>query len=70
MDDSITVSSGPLENIQPGVPVIWDPHTKQGVHLFKDIKLVKSKDLLSWSFDFKPKEGFMKFEFHVNETSK
>ncbi|XP_043471337.1 protein arginine N-methyltransferase 7 isoform X2 [Leptopilina heterotoma] len=69
LDNDIIISSGPQEIIKPGEPIIWDQHIKQGVHLLKNTKIVKSKDTLSWSFDFKPKEGFMKFEFHVNETS-
>lgn len=68
LDDDVIISSGPQESIKSGAQVIWDPHTKQGVHLLKTIKSVKSKDTLSWSFDFKPNEGLMKFEFHVNES--
>ncbi|XP_051157383.1 protein arginine N-methyltransferase 7 [Leptopilina boulardi] len=68
LDDDVIISSGPQESIKSGAQVIWDPHTKQGVHLLKNIKSVKSKDTLSWSFDFKPNEGLMKFEFHVNES--
>ncbi|XP_078048314.1 arginine methyltransferase 7 [Augochlora pura] len=66
LNTEITVSSGPTRAIQPGTQISWDPFTRQGVYLFRDITDVTQQSILHWSFDFTP-ELFtnMKFDFHV-----
>ena len=65
LDRDITVSSGPAAEIEPGKRISWDPFTRQGVHLFRNIRNVSRHDSLSWSFNFVPQHGDMKFDFHI-----
>ena len=65
LDRDITVSSGPAVEIEPGKRISWDPFTRQGVHLFRNIRNVSRHDSLSWSFNFVPQHGDMKFDFHI-----
>nr|XP_034196568.1 protein arginine N-methyltransferase 7 isoform X1 [Osmia lignaria] len=65
LDSEITVSSGPTAKIQPGKRISWDPFTRQGVHLFRDISNVTQQNMLLWSFNFIPQHGNIKFEFRV-----
>lgn len=65
LDSEITVSSGPTAKIQPGKRISWDPFTRQGVHLFRDITNVTQQNMLLWSFNFIPQHGNIKFEFRV-----
>nr|XP_033328864.1 protein arginine N-methyltransferase 7-like isoform X1 [Megalopta genalis]XP_033328865.1 protein arginine N-methyltransferase 7-like isoform X2 [Megalopta genalis] len=66
LNAQITVSSGPTRAIQPGARISWDPFTRQGVHIFRDVTNVTQQSSLDWSFDYAP-ELFrtMKFDFHV-----
>ncbi|XP_053994662.1 protein arginine N-methyltransferase 7 isoform X1 [Hylaeus volcanicus] len=65
LDSEITVSSGPNAEIQPGKRISWDPFTRQGVHLFREITNVTQQNVLQWSFAFMPQHGNMKFDFHI-----
>ncbi|XP_076243274.1 arginine methyltransferase 7 isoform X2 [Calliopsis andreniformis] len=67
LDSEITVSSGPITEIQPGKRISWDPFTRQGVHLFRDIKTVTQQSILSCSFKFVPQHGNMKFDFLIKK---
>lgn len=66
LDDDIVVSTGPTKKITVGERVLWDFHTRQGVHLLPDLKEVTSKSILTSSFKFDPKEGTMQFYFELN----
>lgn len=68
LDEDINISSGPLRPVQAGASVTWDPYTKQGVYLLGHAKHIKSVDKLYWTFDFTPKEGLMKFDFHIMDA--
>ncbi|XP_076279439.1 arginine methyltransferase 7 isoform X2 [Lasioglossum baleicum] len=65
LNSDITVSSGPKKEIQPGKRILWDPFTRQGVHLFRNITDVTQQSVLQWSFDFVPQHGNIKFDFHI-----
>lgn len=65
LDDEIVVSTGPIKEVVEGERISWDFHTRQGVHLLQDIKKVTSKDSLTSSFKFDPKEGTMQFYFEL-----
>lgn len=60
------MSSGPTAEIHPGKRITWDPFTRQGVHLFRDITPVTPQYMVSWSFDFVPKHGNIKFDFRIS----
>ncbi|XP_076170688.1 arginine methyltransferase 7 isoform X2 [Ptiloglossa arizonensis] len=71
LNSEITVSSGPNAEIQPSKRISWDPFTRQGVHLFKNITSVTQQSVLLWSFVFVPQYGNIKFDFQVlSETIK
>ncbi|XP_033210575.1 protein arginine N-methyltransferase 7 isoform X2 [Belonocnema kinseyi] len=70
LDEDISICSGPLQPVQAGASVIWDPYTKQGVYLLESAKRIKSVDKLCWTFDFTPKEGLMKFDFCIMDAPK
>lgn len=57
------VSCGPIEEVIPGEQVSWDPYTRQGVHLFRNVSRVTRKNLFWWSFSFGIRHGEMKFDF-------
>ncbi|XP_043257673.1 protein arginine N-methyltransferase 7 isoform X1 [Colletes gigas] len=65
LNSEITVSSGPTTEIQPGKRISWDPFTRQGVHLFRDITNVTQQNVLQWSFVFVPHHGNMTCDFHM-----
>ncbi|XP_066587278.1 protein arginine N-methyltransferase 7 [Prorops nasuta] len=65
LNKDITVTSGPIEEIVPGFRISWDPYTRQGVHLFKNILNVTNESHVSWSFNFVPQHGTMEFEFNI-----
>ncbi|KZC12131.1 Protein arginine N-methyltransferase 7 [Dufourea novaeangliae] len=65
LDSEVTVSSGSKTETQPGKRISWDPFTRQGVHLFRDIMNVTQQSILQWSFNFVPQHGNMKFDFHI-----
>ncbi|XP_076657785.1 arginine methyltransferase 7 isoform X2 [Halictus rubicundus] len=65
LNSDITVSSGPKKEIQSGKRILWDPFTRQGVHLFRDITDVTQQSVLQWSFDFVPQHGNIKFDFNI-----
>ncbi|XP_076749942.1 arginine methyltransferase 7 isoform X1 [Xylocopa sonorina] len=65
LDSEISVSSGPIDEVQPGKRISWDPFTRQGVHLFKDITHVTQQSIVLWSFRFVPQCGNIKFDFRI-----
>lgn len=65
LNSEITISSGPTVEIQSGTRISWDPFTRQGVHLFKDITHVTEQSTVLWSFSFAPQYGNMKFDFRI-----
>lgn len=69
LNSEITVSSGPTVKVQPGERISWDPFTRQGVHLFKDITHVTQHSIISWSFNFAPQSGNIKYDFRILSKS-
>ncbi|CAK9803941.1 Protein arginine N-methyltransferase 7 [Anthophora plagiata] len=69
LDSEITISSGPTAEVQPGKRISWDRFTRQGVHLFKDIARVTQRSVVSYSFNFVPQHGNVKFDFHILSKS-
>ncbi|PBC31995.1 Protein arginine N-methyltransferase [Apis cerana cerana] len=65
LNSEITISSGPTVEVQSGTRISWDPFTRQGVHLFKDITHVTQQSTVLWSFSFAPQYGNMKFDFRI-----
>ncbi|XP_076386191.1 arginine methyltransferase 7 isoform X2 [Megachile rotundata] len=65
LDSEITVSTGPTAEIQPGKRISWDPFTRQGVHLFRDITNVTQQNILLSLFSFIPQHGNVKFDFQI-----
>ncbi|XP_017887941.1 protein arginine N-methyltransferase 7 isoform X1 [Ceratina calcarata] len=65
LDSEISVSSGPTAEVKPGERISWDPFTRQGVILFRDITDVTEESIISWSFSFVPQHGNIKFDFRV-----
>jgi protein arginine N-methyltransferase 7 len=65
LDDDITVSSGPIDDIIPGSRISWDPYTRQGVQIFSEIVQVTNKSILMSSFNFIPEEGRIQFNFEL-----
>lgn len=65
LNSEITVSSGPTVKVQSGERISWDPFTRQGVHLFKDITHVTQHSIISWSFNFAPQSGNIKYDFRI-----
>lgn len=65
LDAEISVSCGPTQEIVPGKRISWDRYTRQGVHIFRNIKDVSCDDLLSWSFAFVPQHGSVEFQFEI-----
>ncbi|XP_014600290.1 PREDICTED: protein arginine N-methyltransferase 7 [Polistes canadensis] len=70
LDPEISISCGPTEEIVPGERISWDRFTRQGVHIFRNIKDVSCTDKLSWSFSFAPKHGSIEFKFNINTPKK
>ncbi|XP_047371347.1 protein arginine N-methyltransferase 7 isoform X2 [Vespa velutina] len=66
LDSEISVSCGPTQEIVPGKRISWDRFTRQGVHIFRNIKNVSCTDILSWSFVFVPQHGTVEFQFKIN----
>ncbi|KAK9309305.1 hypothetical protein QLX08_001042 [Tetragonisca angustula] len=69
LNSEITVSSGPTVKVQSGERISWDPFTRQGVHLFKDITHVTQHSIISWSFNFAPRSGNIKYDFRILSQS-
>ncbi|XP_068970829.1 protein arginine N-methyltransferase 7 isoform X2 [Bombus flavifrons] len=65
LNSEITVSSGPTVEVQFGKRISWDPFTRQGVHLFKDITQVTQQSTVLWSFSFVPRYGNITFDFRI-----
>lgn len=65
LNSEITVSSGPTVEVQFGKRISWDPFTRQGVHLFKDITQVTQQSTVLWSFRFVPRYGNITFDFRI-----
>lgn len=66
LDAETCISTGPLQPPQPLIPVQWERHARQAVHLFsRPLKAVTPNDRLHYKFTFKPRTGDVQFEFSV-----
>jgi len=67
------VSTGLIGAPVDGHSLRWDPHTRQGVHLFKYPVDVNSTETDRWSLrhhvTFKPQSGDIDFEFFLVPTA-
>uniref|UniRef100_A0A224Z6D1 Protein arginine N-methyltransferase n=1 Tax=Rhipicephalus zambeziensis TaxID=60191 RepID=A0A224Z6D1_9ACAR len=63
LDDSNTVTSGPVEPVVPGKQIVWDRFARQGVYFLTSCEL--EPKFLKWSFKFTVSSGSMSFSFDV-----
>jgi copper(I)-binding protein len=64
--NSHVITTGPKQPIKIGEKVVWDYHSKQGVHLFyNNQKTMCSSEnsAIDVKVDFIPKEGKLDFKF-------
>ena len=69
LDTTTTITSGLLSPPQAGHTLSWDPHTRQGVHLFPRPRAISQEGDAKWKlhykFVFKPRTGDMHFDFSL-----
>lgn len=62
--DGNIISSGPRCAPSLNEPVVWDPYSRQAVHLCHTPKSVKPGDTLSFDFHFQPQQGHISLIWH------
>lgn len=69
LDEDVTISTGPVEQVVVGKNIVWDPYTRQGVYfLGKESKAVaEGSASLKFTIKFDPETGSFDFEFGLHE---
>eukprot|EP00057_Strongylocentrotus_purpuratus_P017614 XP_011672088.1 PREDICTED: protein arginine N-methyltransferase 7 [Strongylocentrotus purpuratus] len=68
LDETTTISTGLQEDITGSGDgrLVWDMHSKQGVHFIKSNPEVKEDESLNFEVTFNPSSGNLHFNFEVN----